>query len=363
MLFERAPDAIIIIGLEGAETGWIVAANQAAADQHGYSQEELCRLRIYDLNTTETNKIAAHLITTILSGEWVTAEVWHLKKNGTKFPIEMHAGLIRINGKKYILGFDRDITQRKITEETDQMHLEEIRQLNEELSRKAIDLAASNNELETFNYSVSHDMRGPLTRISGYCQLLLDDGVTLDPDVRDYIVRIYESEVWLNDMIDALLHLAQLSRVEIISDSVNLSVIAEETLKELTLEFPDRPVKITIEPDVIVSGDPRLLKMCMINLLHNAWKYSSLKSTTQIDFGIDQNGPNRIYYVRDNGAGFDMKDVWKLFRVFTRLHDSSQFEGTGIGLATVQRIIFRHGGHLWAEAEVGAGATFFFTLP
>ncbi|MDD2897133.1 MAG: PAS domain S-box protein [Desulfuromonadaceae bacterium] len=364
MLFERAPDAIIIIGLDGDEAGLVVAANQAAADQHGYSLDELCRLSIYELNTPETNKIAGDIFAKILGGEWVTAELWHQKKDGSQFPIEIHAGLIKINGKKYVLGFDRDITQRKITEETDQLHLEEVRQLNEELSRKAIDLAASNNELETFNYSVSHDMRGPLTRISGYCQLLLEDeDIVLDDYVREYISRIYESEKWLNDMIDALLHLAQLSRVEIISDCVDLSKIAEETLHELILENPDRPVKINIEPDVIVSGDPCLLKVCMINLLNNAWKYSSLKSVTEIDFGIDRNGPNRIYYVRDNGAGFDMKDAWKLFRVFTRLHDSSQFAGTGIGLATVQRIIFRHGGHLWTEAEVGVGATFFFTLP
>jgi light-regulated signal transduction histidine kinase (bacteriophytochrome) len=192
---------------------------------------------------------------------------------------------------------------------------------------------------------------------------LLDDEIPLDPTAREYISRIYESEKWLNDMIDALLHLAQLSRVEILSDSVNLSTIVEETINELVLEHPERSVRINVEPDVIVSGDPRLLKMCMINLLNNAWKYSSLKDITEIDFGIDHTGPNRIYYVRDNGAGFDMKDAWKLFRVFTRLHDCSQFSGTGIGLATVQRIIFRHGGHLWTEAEVGVGATFFFTLP
>ncbi|MGB9081711.1 MAG: ATP-binding protein, partial [Desulfuromonadaceae bacterium] len=324
---------------------------------------ELLRMRIYYLTTAESNKISRDIAASIIAGEWVTAEIWHQKKDGTRFPVEIHAGLIKIDGKKYILGFDRDITQRKITEETDQMYLEQIGQLNDELSRKAIDLAAANDELETFNYSVSHDMRGPLTRISGYCQLLLDDDSDLDPGIKEYITRIYESEIWLNEMIDALLHLAQITRAEIVSGSVNLSAIAEACLKELSLEYPDRSVATRIEPDIIVSGDPRLLKMVMINLLNNAWKYSAHKSDALIEFGVDQAGTDPVYYVRDNGAGFDMKDTDKLFRVFSRLHDSSQFAGTGIGLATVQRIIFRHGGRIWAEAEAGIGATFNFTLP
>ncbi|MFZ2948078.1 MAG: PAS domain S-box protein, partial [Desulfuromonadaceae bacterium] len=338
MLFERAPDVIMIIGLEGDESGRIMAANQAAADQHGYTVGELLRMRIYDLNIPEANKISRGIAASIIAGEWVTAEIWHQKKDGTRFPVEIHAGLIKIDGKKYILGFDRDITQRKITEKTDHMYLEQIRQLNCELSRKAIDLAAANNELETFNYSVSHDMRGPLTRISGYCQLLLDDDSDLDPGVKEYITRIYDSQMWLNEMIDALLHLARIARTDIVSGRVNLSDIAEACLKELSLECPDRSVRTRIEPDIFVSGDSRLLKMVMINLLSNAWKYSALKNDALIEFGVDRAGTDPVYYVRDNGAGFDMKDADKLFRVFTRLHDSSQFAGTGIGLATVQRI-------------------------
>jgi light-regulated signal transduction histidine kinase (bacteriophytochrome) len=205
-------------------------------------------------------------------------------------------------------------------------------------------------------------MRGPLTRISGYCQLLLDDDIVLDPYVKEYITRIYESETWLNEMIDALMLLAQLTRVEIVSGAVNLSIIADAALRELSLEHPDRRVKSRVEADIIVSGDARLLKIVMINLLDNAWKYSSGKSEALIEFGVDKSGSFPIYYVRDNGVGFDMNDVDKLFRNFTRLHNPSQFAGTGIGLATVQRVICRHGGRIWAEAAVGVGATFFFTL-
>lgn len=362
MLFERAPDAIIIIGLEGEEAGRIMAANQAAADQHGYTLDELLRLKIYDLNTDEANENAGEAMAKIHSGEWYTAELWHRKKDGTQFPLEVHAGLIKIDGKKYILGFDRDITQRKINEETNQMHHEQIQELNELLSRKALDLAALNNELETFNYSVSHDMRSPLTRISGYCQLLLDEDTMLEPSVKEYITRIYESEIWLNDMIDALLQLAQLTRMELVSDRVDLSTIVESVLKELALEFPDRSVMTHIEPDIVVAGDARLLKIVMINLLNNAWKYTAYANDALIEFGVNQDETGPVYYVRDNGAGFSMKDAGKLFRVFTRLHDSSQFTGTGVGLATVQRIIFRHGGRIWAEAEPGNGAAFYFTL-
>jgi PAS domain S-box-containing protein len=363
MLFDRAPDGIIIIGMEGDEAGRIVAANQAAAEQHGYTVDELKRLRIYDLNTPETNKIAGELFAEIGKGDWVTAEIWHQKKDGTQFPIEIHVGLIKINGKRYNLGFDRDITQRKITEETKTLHLQQITQLNDELALKATALAVANSELEAFNFSVSHDMRGPLTRISGYCQLMLDDDSNLDPVVRGYVTRIYESEMWLNDMIDALMQLAQLARVETVLADVNLTIIADAALKELSLEYSDRRVRTKIEADIVVAGDSRLLKMAMINLLNNAWKYSSGKSEALIEFGVDQSGIIPVYYVRDNGAGFNMKEAGKLFRVFSRLHDSSQFAGTGIGLATVQRIISRHGGKIWAEAEPGVGATFFFTLP
>lgn len=362
MLFERAPDAIIIIGVEGKEAGRIMAANQVAADQHGYTLDELLQLKIHDLNTAETNKNVGDAMARISSGEWYTAELWHQKKDGTQFAIEVHAGLIKIGGKKYVLGFDRDITQRKISEETDQMHHEQIQELNELLSRKAIDLAAVNHELETFNYSVSHDMRSPLTRISGYCQLLLDDDTELDPRAREYVTRIYESGLWLNDMIDALLQLAQLTRVELVAGSVNLSDIAGSVLEELSLEFPDRVVRTRVEPDIIVAGDVRLLKLVMVNLLNNAWKYSLYSKDALIEFGVKQDETGPVYYVRDNGAGFNMKDAGKLFRIFTRLHDSNQFAGTGIGLATVQRIIFRHGGRIWAEAEPGNGATFYFTL-
>lgn len=361
-LFERAPDAIIIIGMDGDEAGRIVAANQAAAEQHGYTVAELCERAIYELNTPESNQLAGELFKQLARGEWIVRELWHRRKDGTSFPIEVHAGMIRYQGRRYILGFDRDITARKMSEETDRMYLDQIRQLNQELRRQAVDLAAANNELETFNYSVSHDMRGPLTRISGYCQLILDEYAELDPQVRSYVVRMYDSSIWLNEMIEAMLGLARLTRSEFVSESVNLSSVAAEILKELSLANPDRSVTTSVAPDVLVEGDARLLRIMLTNLLNNAWKYSANSADARIEFGVDSSGAIPVYYVRDTGVGFSMEQADKLFRAFSRLHNQAEFPGSGIGLATVQRIVSRHLGRIWAEAHPGQGACFYFTL-
>lgn len=362
-LFEKAPDSIIIIGTEGDEAGRIVAANQAAAAQHGYSIEELCSLRIYDLNTPEANVVAKGIMRRIVAGEWVTFELWHYRKDGSQFPIEVHAGPFRIQGRNYVLGFDRDITARKLAEESDRMYLEQIRHLNEELGRQAAELALANQELEAFNYSVSHDMRGPLTRISGYCQLMLDDNVSLDPQTRSYLTRIYESSCWLDEMIEAMLKLAQLARAGFVSEEVDLSQLCEEQVMNLKCSAPERSVESIIAPGVVVQGDRSLLKIMICNLLNNAWKYSAKVPEARIEFGLSEGeGGGTTFFVRDNGIGFDMNDSSKMFRVFTRLHDPTQYSGSGIGLATVQRIISRHGGRVWAVGEAGKGATFYFTL-
>jgi PAS domain S-box-containing protein len=361
-LFERAPDAIIIIGVEGDEAGRIVAANKAAAVQHGYSVEELCSLKIFDINTPETNLVAGSIMERIANGEWVTSELWHFRKDGSQFPIEVHAGPLMMNGRSYVLGFDRDITSRKLAEESDRMYLEKVHQLNAELGRQAASLELTNRELETFNYSVSHDLRGPLTRISGYCQLMLEDDSGVDSQAKTYLSRIYESSCWLDEMIDAMLKLSQLALADFSSSPVDLTEICLEQLNSMLLADPGRPVEVIVAPGVTVHGDESLLKVLMTNLISNAWKYSSRTGQARIEFGVLRDGPSPVYFVRDNGIGFDMKDADKLFRLFSRLHDPTRFSGSGIGLATVQRIITRHGGRIWAESEVGKGATFFFTL-
>jgi len=361
-LFERAPDSIFIISNEADEPGRIVDVNLAACEQHGYSYDELRTMRIQDLNTPEANKMAKPLMERIIRGEWVTQELWHVRKDGSIFPIEIHAGPIRLGGCTYVLGFDRDITSRKLAEESDRMYLEQIHNLNAELARQAASLELANKELETFNYSVSHDMRGPLTRISGYCQLLLDDDSGIDPQARTYVSRIYESGAWLDKMIDAMLKLSQLVRADLFPVPVNLSEICREQLDSMLLAEPGRVVETVVAPGVTALGDEGLLKILVNNLINNAWKYSSRCSNGFIEFGVVENGPATVYFVRDNGAGFEMKDAARLFLAFTRMHDPTLYSGSGIGLATVHRIVTRHGGRIWAEGEVGRGATFFFTL-
>jgi PAS domain S-box-containing protein len=361
-LFERAPDSIFIIGTEGDDAGRILDANLAASAQHGYSSQELCSMHIRDLNTPETNAFAKDLMDKIMAEEWVAHEVWHARKDGSRFPIEVHAGKIRLGGHDYILGFDRDITSRKLAEESDRLHLEHIRQLNSDLAIQAKEREAANRELETFNYSVSHDLRGPLTRISGYCQLVLDDEDGMKPHLRTYVSRIYESSCWLDEMIDAMLNLSRLSRMDYNPVPVNISLCVEEILREHTLAESERSVESIVTRDVMATGDAGLIKILLGNLIGNAWKYSAGSETARIEFGLLSDGQVPVYFVRDNGVGFDMKDADKLFRVFTRLHDNSRFSGSGIGLAIAQRIIARHGGRIWAEGEPGAGATFFFTL-
>ncbi len=361
-LFERAPDAILVIGMEGDEAGKIVAANQAAADQHGYTRDEINTMKIFELNAPETNATAPEMLQQIAAGQWITRDVWHLKKDGSKFPIEVHAGPLRVNGRTYILGFDRDITARMQTDESNRSYLEEISLLNTELAVQASNLEAANTELEAFNYSVSHDMRGPLTRISGYCQLLLDDENAIAAASRPYLERIYDSCCGLDELIDAMLELSRLSREPLRAQPVNLSQLITAALTSLQQAEPLRPVAVSVQPDVIVQGDVNLLKIVVDNLVNNAWKYSSRKPQTTIEFGALRENGETVCFIRDEGDGFDMKDAGCLFRTFARLHDATEFSGSGIGLATVGRIIARHNGKIWADGKPGQGATFFFTL-
>lgn len=232
-------------------------------------------------------------------------------------------------------------------EEKSRLHLEEARMLNA--------------ELESFNYSVSHDMRGPLTRISGYSQLLLEDK-ELNAEQRHHAVKIAEAAGWLNEMLDSLLVLSRVVRAELTHTTVDLSKLSAGILGELQATDRQRTVNQQIEPDLLVEGDERLLRLMMTNLLSNAWKYSSGQTEATIVVGRLPHQHN-AFFVRDNGIGFTPKDAERIFRPFTRLKQETIIGGTGVGLATVQRIIQRHGGTIRAEAAPGLGATFIFTLP
>lgn len=225
------------------------------------------------------------------------------------------------------------------------------------------ELEATNRELESFSYSVSHDLRAPLRSIDGFSQILLEDYAdSLDEDGADYLGRVRAASQRMGNLIDDLLTLSRTARASLRRERVNLGEIAGGVASELRRSDPERDVEFVINGEVRASGDPRLLRVALENLLGNAWKFTARTPGTRIEFGSEWHDGRLAYFVRDNGAGFDMSYAGKLFGAFQRLHSPEEFEGTGIGLATVQRVIRRHGGDVWAEGEVGRGATFYFTL-
>ena len=243
----------------------------------------------------------------------------------------------------------------------------EIRRLNAELElrvgERTAELERTNKELEAFSYSVSHDLRTPLRAIDGFSQALLEDySAQLDQTGRDYLARVRSGAQRMGRLIDDLLKLARVSRATLNQEAIDLSAIAEEIVDDLRASDPTRDADFRITTQLTAVGDMHLMRIVLENLLNNAWKYSSKKEKACIEFGMRQYKGKACYFVQDNGAGFDMAYAGKLFGAFQRLHDAKDFPGTGVGLATVQRIIHRHGGHIWAEAAIDKGSTFYFTL-
>jgi len=226
-----------------------------------------------------------------------------------------------------------------------------------------IELAAANKELEAFSYSVSHDLRAPLRSIDGFSQALLEDyHDKLDEEGIDYLRRVRNETQRMGQLIDDFLQLSRLTRVELNFEKVDLSSMAHDILIQHQRDNPSRKVKNIVEDNLSVKGDEKLLKIMFENMLGNAWKFTSKKSKATIEFGQVKNKDEKVFFIRDNGAGFDNNYADKLFIPFQRLHSDEEFDGTGIGLGIVQRIINRHGGRIWVESEVGKGATFYFTL-
>lgn len=237
-------------------------------------------------------------------------------------------------------------------------------ELEQRVSERTAELERANKELEAFSYSVSHDLRTPLRAIDGFSQALLEDySEQLDATGRDYLARVRAGAQRMGGLIDALLTLARVSRATKNEEHVDLTAIAEEIVGELHTANPERNTDVQITPRLSALGDPYLLRIVLENLLSNAWKYSGKRDHAVIEFGMSSHDGEPCFFVRDNGAGFDMSYANKLFGAFQRLHDAKEFAGTGVGLATVQRIIHRHGGRIWAEAAVDKGAVFYFTLP
>ncbi len=260
-----------------------------------------------------------------------------------------------------------EIIQRRQAEE-------QVNKLNQDLQQRAIDLEATNQELRAFNYAVSHDLKAYLNRIAGFSKALQEDYAdNLDLEGKSYLRSIHTATYRMTGLTNALLRLSKVAHWELQYESVDMSALAQEIVDKLKQVTPQRQVEVAIMPKLVVQGDRELLKIALENLLGNAWKYTNKKTNARIEFGLsdstveisnlpDCSSNTVVYFIRDNGAGFDNSYADKLFNPFQRLHTATEFEGTGIGLSTVQRIIHRHNGQIWANGAVEQGATFYFVI-
>ncbi|MFT3895660.1 MAG: PAS domain S-box protein [Anaerolineales bacterium] len=356
-LLESAPDAIIVVDKDGI----IQLVNSQTEKMFEYERTEMIgkdieilvpkRYRKKHVNHRE-GYYGEHPVRPMGAG----LELYGVRKSGKEFPVEISLGPLETEEGMLVSAAIRDVTQRKLYEA-------DIEKLNEELKQRAGQLEAANKELESFSYSVSHDLRAPLRSIDGFSHAILEDyGEQIPPEARNYLERVRSAAQRMATLIDDLLKLARITRSPLQARFINISKIVEEIAQGLQEQQPERLVNFSITPDLMVEGDPHLLHAALENLVGNAWKFTSKKEKAHIEFGQLSRAKERTFFVRDNGSGFNMAYRDKLFGVFQRLHAMTDFPGTGVGLATVQRIIKIHGGNIWAEGEEGKGATFYFTL-
>jgi PAS domain S-box-containing protein len=354
---ESTSDAIGISDPSGSH----IFQNQAFNDLFGYQTEELHKplgpvILYADAGTGH------EVFETIMKGQSWKGEITMVAKNGRQFPVALRADAITDDKGNIIglMGIHTDITSRKRVEE-------ELRQLNEELearvSNRTAQLETINKELESFSYMVSHDLRAPLRAIDGFSRIVLDEYTgTIPEEGKRYLSLVRENVTQMRALIDNLINFSHMSRKSLNIVTVHPADIARSAFDELRGEQVGRKIFITINDLPPCRADPDMLKLVYINLISNALKFTRICEDARIEIGAFKKEGQNVYFVRDNGVGFDMRYSPKLFVVFQRLHPVKEYEGTGLGLAIVQRIIHRHGGEVWAEAEIDKGATFFFTI-
>jgi PAS domain S-box-containing protein len=339
--------------------GLIREVNLTGANMLGM-EKRLVRSRLFQtfLEPDQRNVFRDHLSEVFRTQLGASCEIALRKNDGTK----LHA---RLQSLSFVMGTgDPGVCRTAMSDITEQKRAEkEIRKLNEDLKRALQETAEVNRDLEAFSASVSHDLRAPLRSIEGFTAAILEDSAaTLSAASKDYFQRILAASKRMSQLIDALLNLARLTRGQLTEKTVNLSNLAEVIAHDLRKKDPGRSVEFIIAGDVKARGDMDLLRTVLENLLHNAWKFTSKHPSATIEFGATRTQGETEYFVRDDGAGFDMSFADKLFQPFKRCHSDSEFPGIGIGLAMARRIINRHGGRLRTEAAVEKGATFYFTL-
>ncbi|HET9122135.1 MAG TPA: ATP-binding protein, partial [Acidiferrobacteraceae bacterium] len=354
---DTAKDAILITDAEGR----LEYLNPAAEALFGHPCETvrgrslglLLPLRYRERYLHEFERINAHKGSRMLDR---TLEIAGLRADDQEIPIELSLSGWSVENELHFTFVARDITARREAQN-------DIRQLNRRLGRRAHDLEALNHELEAFSYSVSHDLRAPLRSLDGFSQALLEEcGDRLGPESTRHLHRIRAAAQKMGSLIDDLILLARITRLELRRETVDVSVLARRIFDEIAASEPERTVDLTTPETLPAEGDPRLLRMVFEHLLGNAWKFTRWASRPQVTLGHMDTGGEQVFFVRDNGDGFDMAYVDKLFRPFQRLHENHSFPGNGIGLAMVQRIIQKHGGRIWAHGSPGQGASFYFTL-
>jgi len=359
-LLDLTHDAIFVMDLEGTIKYW----NRGAEERYGWSAEQAVGRVVHDLLQTifpaPLEQIKAELLRT---GRW-EGDIEHTKRDEVKLIVASRWSLGRDDRGEpvAILETNNDITERKRAED-------ELRRLNVELEQRVtertLDLQAVNKELEAFAYSVSHDLRAPLRHVAGYAELLQKKATSLlDETSLRYLRMIVESAERMGALIDDLLGFSRVGRAEIQKTMVSLDQLVREAVREVRPDTDGREIVWRIGALPAVYGDRSMLRLVVLNLIVNAVKFTRTRPQGVIEIGCTAGGADEtVVFIRDNGVGFDMTYSKKLFGVFQRLHRSEEFEGTGIGLATVQRIIHRHGGRVWAEGQVDCGATFYFAVP